>query len=346
MTSLPRRRFLRTTVTAGIGLGTTGCTARDFFSDTRVHFRTEAIGSPPVGLVKAGIWLVVGGMDGRVVGLDRDDGEVQWEADAVDDLRVPPVAFDGELYVAGADLVSVNGAIEQWRTRLPAHASALHAVPERGAVAVGTEDGTVALVDGTNGERRWQSHLAGGREARVDDFAHGDGVVYAGSRDGALTAFDARTGAVRWHDDAVVSAVAADDTNALAGRRRVYGFRDGERAWTRDTGNNWTVGITGVDPWFLAGTRMDGEADVLSLSGDGERRWRHRLSGDAASLTPVVNGRVVVGVEGDRPGVREFTVDGDSTWRFETETSVRDVVAGNERVWAVEANGSVLSLSA
>jgi outer membrane protein assembly factor BamB len=359
-----RRQFLRTaaaTAVAGLTTAVAGCNARNLFSGVDVHFRRLAVDSPPVGLTTAGIWLVAAGRDGRVVGMDRGDGEVQWTTDAVDELRVPPVGHDGELYVAGEDLVSVNGAIERWRTALPGVASALTVESDTDTVTVGTEDGRVTAVDAgggisvdtDDGERVWEARLTGSGPARVDALASRDGVVYAGSRDGVTVAFDARSGEVRWRVDAAASAVAPSGSETLLGRRRVHGVRggdsDGDVAWSHDTGTDWTTGMavttqTAGARWVLVGNRT-GDGYALALSGDGERLWRKRITGRAAALTAVRDGRFAVGVEGERPGVQQFTTDGDAAWFFETEASVVDVAFGGNRVWAVTASGSVVGLS-
>ncbi|AUV81734.1 hypothetical protein C2R22_08800 [Salinigranum rubrum] len=376
--SRSRRRFLRTAAaTVGTGLTTAvaGCSTRNLFSEVDVHFRTLAVESPPVGLTTAGVWLVAAGRDGQVVGMDRGDGEAQWETDAVDELQVPPVGHDGELYVAGEDVVSVDGAIERWRTPLSGVASALAVVPENNVVVAGTEDGHVTgvngddsgLVDADDGDRLWETRLTESGAARVDALAAGDGVVYAGSRDGVVVAFDARTGEERWRTDHVASALSSTGSSVLLGRRRVHSVRDGdggvEVEWHHDTGNNWTTGIasTAAGPstskraesptptasarWFLAGTRTGEGGYVLALTSDGERLWRHQLTGDAVALTPVRNDRFAVGIEGERPGVQQFTTDGESAWLFETETSVVDVVFGGDWVWAVTGSGRVVGLS-
>jgi outer membrane protein assembly factor BamB len=312
-----RRRFLRTAAaTVGTGLTTAvaGCSTRNLFSEVDVQFRTLAVGSPPVGLTTAGVWLVAAGRDGQVVGLDRGDGQARWEANPVEDLRVPPVGHEGELYVAGEAVVSVNGAIERWRTPLPGLASAL-TVSAESVVAVGTEHGHVIAV-----------------------------------------AFDARTGEERWRAGHVASAVASADSSVLLGRRRVHSVRDGDVAWSHDTENNWTTGIVPVRTasvsessagarWLLAGTRTGEGGDVLALTADGERLWRHRLRGGAVALTPATDGRFVVGIEGEHPGVQQFTAAGETRWFFETETSVVDVVFGGDWVWTVTGSARVVGLS-
>jgi outer membrane protein assembly factor BamB len=359
-----RRQFLRTaaaTAVTGLTAAVTGCNARNLLSGVDVHLRTLAVDSPPIGLVKTGVWLVAAGRDGRVVGMDPDDGEVQWATDTVAELQAPPVGRAGRVYVAGTDGVGVDGGSERWRTSLPGVASALTVDSDTGTVTVGTEGGHVvavdsgdgAFVDADDGERVWEARLTESGRARVDALASRDGVVYAGSRDGVTVAFDAQSGEVRWRVDAAASAVAPAGADVLLGRRRVHGVRggdsDGDVAWSHDTGTDWTTGMsvttqTAGARWVLVGNRTrDGYA--LALSGDGERLWRERLTGRAAALTAVRDGRFAVGVEGERPGVQQFTTDGDAAWFFETDTSVVDVVFGGNRVWAVTASGNVVGLS-
>jgi outer membrane protein assembly factor BamB len=353
-----RRQFLRTAATAGTGLTATisGCSTRNLFSGVDVHFRTLAVESPPIGLVKTGIWLVAAGRDGRLVGMDRGDGERQWAIDTVDELRTPPAGRDGRVYVAGEQVVSVDGASERWRTPLSGVASALAVGDE--TVAVGTENGHVVAVNGDDstfvdaddGQRIWQARLFESGPARIDALAFGGGVVYAGSRDGVTAAFDARTGEVRWRTDTATSAIASVGQRVLLGRRRVHGVRDGEVTWSHDTGNDWTTGMTATTRtagarWVLAGSRTGQNGYVLTLSDDGERPWRRQLTGGAAEVTSVHDGRFAVGVEGDRSGIQQFTTDGDSVWFFETETSVVDVVFGGDWVWAVTGSGRVVGLS-
>lgn len=332
-----RRQFLRRTGhTVGVGFtaATAGCSTRTLFSGVNVHFRTPAVDAPPLGLLSSGVWLVAAGRDGAVVGMDHGDGEMQWRVDTGDDLTVSPVEDDGSVYTAGATVASVDSGTVRWRTPLPVVASALTVVPDRAVVAAGTEDGRVVavnaddgeFVDSDDGDRIWEARLSADRDVRVDALATDGERLYAGSRDGVAVAFDARTGAVQWRIDAVVSAIASTGARTLLGRRRVTGVQDGAVQWRVATGNNWTTEIASTSWWYLVGTRADGDGYVLSLTHDGERRWRSRLTGDGVALTPVVNGQLVVGVEGERPGVHQFTTEGESAWFFETETSVVDVV--------------------
>jgi outer membrane protein assembly factor BamB len=170
-------------------------------------------------------------------------------------------------------------------------------------------------------------------------------VVYAGSRDGVTVAFDAETGEERWRTDTTASAIASTGSDVLLGRRQASSVRDGRVRWRVDIPNNWTTGITSTGRWYLTGSRVEGDGHVLAVSPGGDERWRHRLTGDGVALTPVVNGRLVVGVEGERPGVHQFTTDGESAWFFETETSVVDVVFTGDWTWALTASGRVLALS-
>lgn len=346
-----RRRFLRTaaaTAATGLTAALAGCSTRNLFAGVHVQARTQPIESPPVGLTEVGTRLVATGMDGRVVAFDTDREEVVWTAKPLDRLRIPAVGYTNRVVVAGSEVVALDlgDGSDGWRTDLAGDvATAIGVVPGLGAVAVGTESGYVHLLDGGSGGRLWQSHLTDAGPHRVDGVDAGAGLVYAGSRDGGVAAFDAESGAVRWRNDTVVSALHAEGPDVLLGRTRVHLLQDGDVAWSRSTENNWTTEISSTGGWYLAGTRPDGRGDALSLGHRGEERWRHRLTGNAVGVTPVLNGRLAVGVEGQRPGVHQFGTDGDSQWFYETETSVVDVVVGPEWVWALTASGELLALS-
>jgi outer membrane protein assembly factor BamB len=286
--------------------------------------------------------------------MDRGDGETRWNVFTDTELRVPPVSYDGSVYVAGEAVVSVDSGTERWRTSLPGVASAMAVDATTDVVVVGTEHGTVTAVNGDDsyfvdaddGDRRWQTQVTtGGDPARIDALAAGGGVVYAGSRDGVAVALDVETGEERWRTGSVTSTIASTGSEVLIGRRQVTSVRAGQRQWSVTTENDWTTDITSADRWYLTGSRVEGDGYVLALSPDGEKRWRHRLLGDGVALTPAVDGRFVVGVEGDRPGVHQFTIEGDSAWFFETETSVVDVVYTGDRAWGLTASGRVVALS-
>jgi len=122
--------------------------------------RGPYFGSPAIG---DGL-VIVGGIDGRLLGLEAANGQVRWQYVYREEWGSQPLIQDGLVYVA-------------------------------------TLEGTVLALDAKTGEWRW--HFRREPTARFTILGVGrpaiaKGVLYQGFADGSVVALDAKTGAVKW----------------------------------------------------------------------------------------------------------------------------------------------------
>jgi Icc protein len=141
---------------------------------------------------------VVGGLDGRLRGIDLEGGRVEWTVDLGGRILARPEAA-GSRAVAGTEAGQAAGVDpggrEAWRAPLGAAATgAPRFDPGSGLCIVPTGRGAVAI-DPRDGSVRWTAPADGpvhGRPAVMGD------KVFFGSWDGRLRAVDISTGAERW----------------------------------------------------------------------------------------------------------------------------------------------------
>ena len=162
----------------------------------------------------------------RVVALDRADGTEAWATPVSGQVWAGPVSTSG-VVVAAARPGTLHGldpdtGASLWEFSLPDRVTRPLSVVAEGAVAVVTDDGTVAFVDVPDATiRRTRTPVRGATDvARTADtlyVAGADGRVAAipTAVDGAI---DAETGAPRWTYDAglPIDAVAAAEGTAFA----------------------------------------------------------------------------------------------------------------------------------
>ena len=194
----------------------------------------------------------------------------------------------------------------------PPPAAALAFSPDGAWLAIGSEAGSLRIVDAWTGEVRAERHMAEGAVKQVAWSPDG-AVLYAGeqSPDAMLLAFDAATLAPRW------SFRLADEleTSALPPADDVYGLYSLPGAFAVRVLPDGGVLVSGAHGWpHPDGTRHN-RSRIWRLAPDGTRlaAWPPDAPVDAVFLHPDVSGaRVLLGVSrsADGPAPADLPVNG------------------------------------
>ncbi len=248
--------------------------------------------------VVSGDTVVVGTLDGKLIGLQASDGAVRWRVGGAT-VRFGAPAAGKTIIVVGADDEAVYGLSPSsggtiWRTPVVGTVAAPPAVGEA-RLAVTTTKGYLYLLQGENGHVIWGRPLA---EGAVGAALHDDWVfVAAGSQ---LYALDARSGVVAWE---FAAAGALSTSPVVAGELVLVGtdrgllhgvsIADGrERLRVQARGAIAAAPLVVGNELYLA----DRSGHLVSLSfPTGRERWRLDL-GAAIEGTPLLaDGRLLFG---------------------------------------------------
>ncbi|WP_420457405.1 PQQ-binding-like beta-propeller repeat protein [Rubrivirga sp.] len=182
------------------------------------------------GAVQAGVarveeTVVVGTLDGRVLGLDVATGDERWERPATDNAQIhaAPQPLGADVVVADdagrvVRLDAATGA-ERWAVGVGGPVYAAPAVAGD-AVYVSTTRGGVTRLDAATGAVVWQTQ--DDDPLRVTTVAPGPSLA-VGFSDGSVRALDPATGAERWR---VVGDGNVTGEPAWVGDRVVFGTLD------------------------------------------------------------------------------------------------------------------------
>ncbi len=184
----------------------------------------------------------------------------------------------------------------------PAPGAALAFSPDGSALAIGSDAGSLRVVDAWTGQERVSRRIAEGAVKRVAWSADG-GTLYVGeqSPDAAVAALDPATLTPRWTrrlaDELETSPMPpADDVYGLYGLPGVYGL---------DVLAGGDLLVTGAHGWTAADGKRRNRSRVWRLRPGGElvAAWPPEGPADAVLLHPAVGGdRVLLGVSRSADG--------------------------------------------
>lgn len=195
--------------------------------------------------------LFVGTADNRLLALDADNGELQWEFETGHSIWAKPVYHEGVLYVASLDNVlyalRADSGDEVWRMELGGSIASSPTLVD-GVLYVPSFDRMIHALDAADGEELWN--------APAEDWvwgspAVGNGAVYYGDVAGKFYAVDARTGESLWtrsvqgaiqssplYVDGVLYVGSGDvegEEEERAGQVLALNADDGSEVWRRQT---------------------------------------------------------------------------------------------------------------
>ena len=271
--------------------------------------------------------------NGEAYSLSAPSGRVLWRKRIGRLGAASPTWNRGTLYATSLDpgqVVALDGvtARVKWRKRLPSRTESSTLVVN-GRVFLGSEDGTVYALSAKTGRRLWTYRAAGAVKAGL---AYDDGKLYFGDYGDQFQAIRAKTGKKVWSKGGIGRSLGRGgrfySTAAVAFGRvyvgnydgRVYSFsaRDGEIAWTRETGGYVLAApavakVPGTKPTVYIGS-SSGRFFAMDAR-SGRTRWSKdfggRILGSAAVIEDIVyfsniNKKSTLGLD-VRDGRRRFS---------------------------------------
>ncbi|MFB6122047.1 MAG: PQQ-binding-like beta-propeller repeat protein [Haloferacaceae archaeon] len=323
----------------GVGAGCIGGSGR---SDERIRWQKRVRGSP---LLSGGTLYILDRL--TLYALSPADGStqltVEYDEDEFDErlcLNSQLAVDDGRIYVSACDglraLRRADGA-QEWLVDSPLRTGV---AVGHGRVYANADD--LLAIGAESGSVDWRAPLGGDRLTRP--AVAGDAVVVTNRRDGVVTAYDV-DGDRRWRHRTGVetrSPTVADGTVYVAttsdpgrsGRLVALDLGDGGEQWAVDTPSprRGTRPVVDGDAVYLGCTGRDHGTLVALGRSDGTERWSFTDGNSGVYEPAVTDGFVYAGSNDDH--LYAFSRGGDLQWDVDTGSTVGDVVAGDDRVYA------------
>lgn len=252
--------------------------------------------------VPAGDVVIVGTLDGRVIGVDRSSGAQRWSYKVGHVFGGPPAAVTGDSVVVGAErpgtvaVLDLTTGGERWRVD-DLGVGTQPAVTDGAVIAAVYDDsdaGRVIAWDLADGQQRWSVEIP--RSLLNPPVVSGDLVLVGGARtsgDAAITAIDLSNGEPRWETPLpgtfVASLQVGQQVVAAANDGGIHALStpDGSQLWTAQPG--LTGDLTLVDELLLVEL---GDEVVAYGAVDGTQRWRVQSADRASPADQLVDGMI------------------------------------------------------
>jgi outer membrane protein assembly factor BamB len=210
--------------------------------------------------------VYVAGIDGKVLALDRDRGEVRWTYQIREEIGSQALVVDDIVYFA-------------------------------------TLEGTVLALEARTGKFLWLFRreptgkftiLGTGRPTIVD------GVLYKGFADGSVVALDAKTGAVKWDRKVGRGDYPDIDATVLVTKNRAFAASYGGPVMALDRADGGMVWESKVPYAYKAALDADllvvvSTSEVVGIDArSGQRLWETPLEGSPYGDPLIVKGMVLV----------------------------------------------------
>ena len=257
---------------------------------------------------------MVGTLDGEVLAIDADSGELAWRQRVSSEVLAAPAVASGVVVVRTQDGKLVGLAATDG-TRLWVYDRAVPALSLRGtsspvtsagAVIAGLDNGLLVALALKDGALLWESRIATPRgrselERLVDidgDPVVADGVIYVVTYQGRVAAVERAGGRVQWRRD-MSSYVGLD-----VATRSLFITDDESLVWSIDRDNSASVWRqdklarraltppTEFGPHVAVGD-FEGYVHLLDRD-DGRLAGRVRVDGDGLASAPVVAGDLLL----------------------------------------------------
>lgn len=246
-------------------------------------------------------------LTGRLISLDRSNGNPRWQYDMENAQGVygSPLVVGDAVYIStyGGFIFAVNSAGSlKWKyptdTKLP-HSVVTGLVYDNGRLYYGSTDGNVYALDAASGAKVWE--FTTGDKIWASPVID-DGVLYVGSFDNHFYALSADTGSELWKFEAegvfTASAIVVGDMVVIASLdRSLYALdtQTGNKEWQFSAASwFWATPIVFNDTIYAPNT--DGNVYAISVT-DGTKLNQYDMSASVSSSPVVVNGEIVVATQ-------------------------------------------------
>jgi len=261
------------------------------------------------GAIVASDSLFVGSMDGRLVALDKSDGNLLWTSESEIESEIviygtPAVegdfiyvgGYDGKVYAFDAD----SGAWRWDRPREGLEPIVGGVVASQGKVYFGSSNGKVYALDATTGDRVWLPFETGDKIWSTPAI-NGE-TIYIGSFDKKLYALDTNTGSKNWEFEAggaiVATPLVHDDTVYVGSfDRYLYAVdvADGSLRWRSEVeAGKWFWAKPVAYNNVIYAPCLDGKVYILDAETGREVASAVDLESPINSGPVVVDGKVII----------------------------------------------------
>ncbi|MHB8993753.1 MAG: outer membrane protein assembly factor BamB family protein [Armatimonadota bacterium] len=298
------------------------------------------LASPAVsnGIVYVGGRVNRPALQGRVVALQADRGELLWDLDAPNEILLSPCVLGGNLlFVASHNWLMALDTRTGRRLWDFTASSPITASPVawQNMVYLGTENGTVYALHAQSGQRIW---TFGAEMGVYSSPLIWENSAYFGSGDHRLYAVDIANGSLQWE---FMSANEISGT-PLFHRGRLYvgstdyrlyclDYTTGRRVWEFATAGPVTSSPAAWQDTIYVGSR---DRNLYAVAADtGARKW-HFTAGDWIDSSPAVSGRTVYFGSHDSKLYGVEAEAGILLWEYATDGEIASspAISGNRLV--------------
>lgn len=262
------------------------------------------------GLTVSGDKLYIGTETGKVIVLNKADGEVTWETDVAGEALSQPVVSDGLvlIHTSNGVLQALDAQTGQskWSINLDSSTLSIRgkSAPATvyGVAIVGSDGGRISAVVLAQGQIAWQQYISQISGATEIDRLHdvnmtpvidiNSGAIFAIAYNGDLVAMDMRSSQIIWKRDlgSVNDIIVANDIIYLVDQNdHVLAIRktDGITLWSQDALLHRNLTAPAIyDGYLVVG---DGEGYLHWLdTQDGQFVAQHKVDSSGLLSRPVI----------------------------------------------------------
>lgn len=264
------------------------------------------------GLAVSGDKLYIGTETGKVIALNKADGEMAWETDVAGEALSQPVVSDGLVLIHTSNgmlqALDAHTGQSKWSINLDTSTLSVRGksapATAYGVAIVGSDGGRISAVMLAQGQIAWQQYISQIRGATEIDRLHdinmtpvidiNSGAIFAIAYNGDLVAMDMRSSQIIWKRDlgSVNDIIVANDIIYLVDQNdRVLAIRksDGVTVWAQDALLHRNLTAPAIyDGYLVVG---DGEGYLHWLdTQDGQFVAQNKVDSSGLRSRPIIAG--------------------------------------------------------
>lgn len=321
-----------------------------------INFDVDEIASQPA-ITNGRVYTAIrtrspGNGSGRILSVDAESGNIEWEVPIDGGSRSSPAVVNGIVYIGtfGSKVLAINAVSGQIQWEFQARDKFRSSpVIADGVLYIGSHDDNVYAIDTAEGEEIWRYETNGGRFGVRSSPAVAGDTLFVGADDTNFYALDTTTGDERWRydgDDIFFAAPSIRDETVFAAEKN-----RGLYALDRQTGDlKWEFRQSDRTPIIHESTGFVGSSDgtvyALNLN-NGNVEWQTNATG-GISLGGGTATAETMYIGGKDNRVYAFdTETGNQLWSFSTGGVVNSIPSVvNSTVYVGSHSGTLYALEA